>query len=61
MSRQASQKSKPDTIKSEKSDKLERSGKGSLKKRLSFMSISKKSSKNSVGGRGRVEDVLVEE
>ncbi|KAF1360069.1 hypothetical protein EJ07DRAFT_155534 [Lizonia empirigonia] len=60
MSRAASQKSRPETSKSEKSnDGATR--KGSVKKRLSFMSISKKSSKNSVGGRGRVGDVLVEE
>jgi dedicator of cytokinesis protein 3 len=60
MSRAASQKSRPDTSKSEKSsDGTTR--KGSVKKRLSFMSISKKSSKNSVAGRGRRDDVLVEE
>ncbi|KAF3047962.1 hypothetical protein E8E12_001824 [Didymella heteroderae] len=60
MSRAASQKSRPETSKSEKSsDGTNR--KGSVKKRLSFMSISKKSSKNSVAGRGRREDVLVEE
>lgn len=60
MSRAASQKSRPETSKSEKSsDGTAR--KGSVKKRLSFMSVSKKSSKNSVGGRGRVGDVLVEE
>lgn len=60
MSRAASQKSRPETSRSEKSS--EGTGrKGSVKKRLSFMSISKKSSKNSVGGRRRVGDVLVEE
>lgn len=60
MSRAASQKSRPETSKSDRSgDGTAR--KGSVKKRLSFMSISKKSSKNSVGGRGRVDDVLVEE
>jgi dedicator of cytokinesis protein 3 len=60
MSRAASQKSRPDTSKSEKSsDGTTR--RGSVKKRLSFMSISKKSSKNSVAGRGRRDDVLVEE
>lgn len=60
VSRAASQKSRPETSKSEKSpDGTSR--KGSVKKRLSFMSISKKSSKNSVAGRGRVNDVLVEE
>jgi hypothetical protein len=65
MSRAASQKSRPETGKSEKSNEGGRSTstsrKGSVKKRLSFMSISKKSSKNSVAGRGRVNDVLVEE
>ncbi|KZM21316.1 guanyl-nucleotide exchange factor [Ascochyta rabiei] len=60
MSRAASQKSRPETSKSEKSsDGTAR--KGSVKKRLSFMSISKKSSKSSVRARGRVDDVLVEE
>lgn len=60
MSRAASQKSRPDTSKSEKSsDGTTR--KGSVKKRLSFMSLSKKSSKTSVAGRGRRDDVLVEE
>ncbi|KAF2994922.1 hypothetical protein E8E13_000878 [Curvularia kusanoi] len=65
MSRAASQKSRPETGKSEKSNEGGRSTstsrKGSVKKRLSFMSITKKSSKNSVAGRGRVNDVLVEE
>lgn len=60
MSRAASQRSRPDTSKSEKSAEGT-SRKGSVKKRLSFMSISKKSSKNSVAGRGRRNDVLVEE
>jgi hypothetical protein len=59
VSRVASQKSRPDTSKSEKSDKYEAGRKGSVKKRLSFMSISKKSSKTSV--RGRYDDVLQEE
>lgn len=59
MSRATSQKSRPETSRSEKSEKYETSRKGSVKKRLSFMGISKKSSKNSV--RGRHEDVLVEE
>ncbi|KAF9698431.1 hypothetical protein EKO04_003507 [Ascochyta lentis] len=60
MSRAASQKSRPDTSKSGKSGDGT-SKKGSVKKRLSFMSISKKSSKSSVRGRGRVDDMLVEE
>ncbi|KAJ4336726.1 Deoxycytidine kinase 1 [Ascochyta clinopodiicola] len=60
MSRAASQKSRPETDKSEKSSEGT-ARKGSVKKRLSFMSISKKSSKSSVKGRGRADDVLVEE
>ncbi|KAF1852032.1 uncharacterized protein K460DRAFT_299706 [Cucurbitaria berberidis CBS 394.84] len=48
---------RPETSKSGKSDKSSRTG--SVKKRLSFMNITKKSSKNSV--RGRVNDTLVEE
>ncbi|KAF1925392.1 uncharacterized protein M421DRAFT_69871 [Didymella exigua CBS 183.55] len=60
ISRAASQKSRPDTSRSEKSsDGTAR--KSSVKRRLSFMSITKKSSKNSVAGRGRRDDVLVEE
>ena len=56
--RQPSQK-RPETIKSQKSDKSLSSRTDSVKKRLSFMNISKKSSKSSV--RGRVDDTLVEE
>lgn len=60
MNRTTSQRSRPDTSRSEKSsDGTARMG--SVKKRLSFMSISKKSSKNSVKGRGRMGDTLVEE
>ncbi|CAN9366280.1 unnamed protein product [Alternaria alternata] len=58
LQRQASQK-RPETIKSQKSDKSLSSRTDSVKKRLSFMNISKKSSKSSV--RGRVDDTLVEE
>ncbi|XP_014560301.1 hypothetical protein COCVIDRAFT_23539 [Bipolaris victoriae FI3] len=50
---------RPDTVKSQKSDKSLASRSGSVKKRLSFMNISKKSSKTSV--RGRVDDTLMEE
>lgn len=50
---------RPETIKSMKSDKSLASRTGSVKKRLSFMNITKKSSKNSV--RGRFDDTLVEE
>ncbi|KAJ4368843.1 Deoxycytidine kinase 1 [Neocucurbitaria cava] len=50
---------RPETSKSGKSDKSLTSRTGSVKKRLSFMNISKKSSKSSV--RGRVDDTLVEE
>lgn len=50
---------RPETIKSQKSDKSLSSRTDSVKKRLSFMNISKKSSKSSV--RGRVDDTLVEE
>jgi dedicator of cytokinesis protein 3 len=50
---------RPETIKSQKSDKSLGSRAGSMKKRLSFMNISKKSSKSSV--RGRFDDTLVEE
>lgn len=60
ITRVTSQRSRPETSKSEKSsDGTAR--KGSVKKRLSFMSISKKGSKNSVAGRGRANEVLVEE
>ena len=63
VSRAASQKSgRPETGKSEKSHDggASSSGrKGSVKKRLSFMSISKKRSESSV--KGRVGEVLVEE
>ena len=63
VSRAASQKSgRPETGKSEKSHDGGASGsgrKGSVKKRLSFMSISKKRSESSV--KGRVGEVLVEE
>jgi dedicator of cytokinesis protein 3 len=58
LQRNPSQK-RPETIKSQKSDKSLGSRTGSMKKRLSFMNISKKSSKSSV--RGRVDDTLVEE
>lgn len=62
LSRAASQKSRPETGKSEKStDGGGASRKGSVKKRLSFMSISKKRSESSVKGRGRMGEVLVEE
>lgn len=50
---------RPDTSKSVKSGKSETSRTDSVKKRLSFMNISKKSSKSSV--RGRAHDTLVEE
>jgi len=50
---------RPETVKSAKSDKSLSSRGGSVKKRLSFMNISKKSSKNSV--RGRMDNTLVEE
>lgn len=50
---------RPETVKSMKSDKSLTSRTGSVKKRLSFMNISKKSSKSSV--RGRMDDTLVEE
>lgn len=51
---------RPETIKSMKSDKsLSSSRTESVKKRLSFMHISKKGSKSSV--RGRVDNTLVEE
>jgi dedicator of cytokinesis protein 3 len=58
LQRQTSQK-RPETIKSQKSDKSLSSRTDSVKKRLSFMNMSKKSSKSSV--RGRVDDTLVEE
>jgi dedicator of cytokinesis protein 3 len=58
LQRQTSQK-RPETIKSQKSDKSLSSRTDSVKKRLSFMHMSKKSSKSSV--RGRVDDTLVEE
>lgn len=54
--RASSQNRRPETSKSGKSDS---SMKGSVKKRLSFMNISKKSSKSSV--RGRPHDTLMEE
>lgn len=50
---------RPETIKSMKSDKSLSSKAGSVKKRLSFMNITKKASKTSV--KGRVDDTLVEE
>lgn len=50
---------RPETSKSGKSEKSGTSRSGSVKKRLSFMNISKKSSKASV--RGRTTDTLVEE
>ncbi|KAL6703580.1 Deoxycytidine kinase 1 [Coniothyrium glycines] len=50
---------RPETIKSMKSEKSMSSRTDSVKKRLSFMKITKKSSKSSV--RGRVDDTLVEE
>ncbi|KAH7392512.1 hypothetical protein BKA66DRAFT_607037 [Pyrenochaeta sp. MPI-SDFR-AT-0127] len=50
---------RPETSKSVKSDKSLASRTDSVKKRLSFMNISKKSSKSSV--KGRVDDTLVEE
>lgn len=50
---------RPETVKSAKSDKSMSSRTGSVKKRLSFMNISKKTSKSSV--RGRVDDTLMEE
>jgi dedicator of cytokinesis protein 3 len=58
LQRNPSQK-RPETIKSQKSDKSLGSRTDSMKKRLSFMNISKKSSKSSV--RGRVDDILMEE
>ena len=56
LGRTNSQNKRPETSKSGKS---ESSRKGSVKKRLSFMNISKKSSKSSV--RGRPHDTLMEE
>jgi dedicator of cytokinesis protein 3 len=56
LGRAPSQSKRPETSKSGKSDG---SMKGSVKKRLSFMNISKKSSKSSV--RGRPHDTLMEE
>ena len=56
---QQSSGQRPETVQSQKSDKSLSSRTGSVKKRLSFMNISKKSSKSSV--RGRVDDTLVEE
>jgi dedicator of cytokinesis protein 3 len=50
---------RPETSKSVKSGKSETSRTESVKKRLSFMNISKKSSKSSV--RGRAHDTLIEE
>ncbi|KAF1938886.1 hypothetical protein EJ02DRAFT_353483 [Clathrospora elynae] len=50
---------RPETIKSMKSDKS--GGVGSMKKRLSFMTMGKKSSKSNVRGRSGVDDTLVEE
>ena len=50
---------RPETSMSVKSDKSLVSRADSVKKRLSFMNVSKKSSKSSV--RGRVKDTLVEE
>ncbi|EDU48976.1 conserved hypothetical protein [Pyrenophora tritici-repentis Pt-1C-BFP] len=58
LQRELSQK-RPETVKSQKSDKSLTSRTDSMKKRLSFMHISKKSSKTSV--RGRVDDTLMEE
>ncbi|KAF1830351.1 hypothetical protein BDW02DRAFT_633706 [Decorospora gaudefroyi] len=58
LQRQTSQK-RPETIKSQKSDKSLSSRTDSVKKRLSFMNMSKKSSKSSV--RGRFDATLVEE
>ena len=58
LQRELSQK-RPETVKSQKSDKSLTSRTDSMKKRLSFMHISKKSSKTSV--RGRVDDTLLEE
>ncbi|OAL50281.1 hypothetical protein IQ07DRAFT_680588 [Pyrenochaeta sp. DS3sAY3a] len=61
LQRTSSQK-RPETSKSGKSGKSDKSGTSrtsSVKKRLSFMNISKKSSKSSV--RDRVDDTLVEE
>ncbi|KAH7399146.1 C2 domain in Dock180 and Zizimin proteins-domain-containing protein [Phaeosphaeria sp. MPI-PUGE-AT-0046c] len=56
LGRPTSQSKRPETSKSIKS---ESSKKGSITKRLSFMNISKKSSKSSV--RGKQQDTLVEE
>lgn len=56
LARSASQSKRPETSKSIKS---ETSRKGSITKRLSFMNISKKSSKSSV--RGKQQDTLMEE
>jgi len=56
LGRASSRSKRPETSKSEKS---EGSVRGSVKKRLSFMNISKKSSKSSV--KGRAYDTLVEE
>jgi dedicator of cytokinesis protein 3 len=59
LGRTPSQKQRLETSKSVKSGKSESSRKGSMKKRLSFMNISKKSSKSSV--RGNPHEVLLEE
>jgi dedicator of cytokinesis protein 3 len=60
LGRSPSQRQRPETSKSVKSGKSEASRKGSsMKKRLSFMNISKKSSKSSV--RGSPHDILLEE
>lgn len=58
VSRAASQRSRPDTSQSGKSDGTGR--KGSVKKRLSFMSVRKKRSESSVQ-RSRVGEGIVEE
>ncbi|KAH7075434.1 C2 domain in Dock180 and Zizimin proteins-domain-containing protein [Paraphoma chrysanthemicola] len=59
LGRTPSKSKRPETSKSGKSGKSEASRTGSVKKRLSFMSISKKGSKSSV--RGKPHDTLMEE
>ena len=59
LGRTPSKSKRPETSKSGKSGKSETSRTGSVKKRLSFMNMSKKSSKSSV--RGKPHDIVMEE
>ncbi|KAF2023908.1 hypothetical protein EK21DRAFT_79883 [Setomelanomma holmii] len=61
LGRTPSRSKRPETSKSGKSGKSETSRSGSVKKRLSFMNISKKSSKSSVRGNSKAHDTLMEE